>query len=202
MLNEESSKIEESNEVWLKTARPSYKDKVCLRCRNKGHIAKRCPGETKNIQRHQKKNSSERRHVNDQWMSNTLHSSQDRYYPSDARMRMKKASRTRNMGKQEFRMNTGSSRYQNVSFVHKPQKPSQVRHDNVSKSFASGFKQKIVSTFKSFQNKWFEPKQVWRVKSKVETIVNEAKDLTLQEVTYTDAKGQSRTTMAWVPLSD
>jgi len=158
MLNEESSTIGESNKVWLKSVRPCYKDKVCLRCGNNGHIARRCPGETRNIQRHHKNMSSDRRSVNDLRMSDVPNLSWERYYQSDARMRMKKASRTKNIVKQEFRMNNGSSRYRNVPFVQKPQRPSQVRHDNVSKSFASGFKQKIVSTFKSFQNKLFEPK--------------------------------------------
>ncbi|KAJ0490425.1 putative transcription factor interactor and regulator CCHC(Zn) family [Helianthus annuus] len=69
-------------------------------------------------------------------------------------------------------------------------------------SFPPGLKHKIVSNFKSFTNKIFKPTQVWRVKQVVVKEINEGKDLAYREVYYFDERGQPKTAMAWVPLSN
>ncbi|MFS7988196.1 putative transcription factor interactor and regulator CCHC(Zn) family [Helianthus anomalus] len=52
-------------------------------------------------------------------------------------------------------------------------------------------------------NTFVKPKQIWKPKSKATTSPNlETKgDLCLKEVSYFDASGKPRTTMAWVPMS-
>ncbi|KAJ0435340.1 putative transcription factor interactor and regulator CCHC(Zn) family [Helianthus annuus] len=81
---------------------------------------------------------------------------------------------------------------------------SKMKRTNTSKpqSFPPGFRHKIISNFKSFTNKIFKPTQVWRVKPMVVKEINEGKDLAYQEVYYFDERGQPKTTMAWVPLSN
>ncbi|XP_022019202.1 uncharacterized protein LOC110919236 [Helianthus annuus] len=81
---------------------------------------------------------------------------------------------------------------------------SKMKRTKTSKpqSFPPGLKQKIVSNFKSFTNKIFKPTQVWRVKQVVVKEINEGKDLAYREVYYFDERGQPKTTMAWVPLSN
>ncbi|XP_022032693.1 suppressor protein SRP40-like [Helianthus annuus] len=81
---------------------------------------------------------------------------------------------------------------------------SKMKRTNTSKpqSFPPGLKHKIISNFKSFTNKIFKPTQVWRVKQVVVKEINEGKDLAYREVYYFDERGQPKTTMAWVPLSN
>ncbi|XP_022014002.1 uncharacterized protein LOC110913484 [Helianthus annuus] len=81
---------------------------------------------------------------------------------------------------------------------------SKMKRTNTSKpqSFPPGLKHKIVSNFKSFTNKIFKPTQVWRVKQVVVKEINEGKYLAYREVYYFDERGEPKTTMAWVPLSN
>ncbi|XP_022040500.1 uncharacterized protein LOC110943051 [Helianthus annuus] len=81
---------------------------------------------------------------------------------------------------------------------------SKMKRTNTSKpqSFPLGLKHTIVSNFKSFTNKIFKPTQVWRVKQVVVKEINEGKYLAYREVYYFDERGQPKTTMAWVPLSN
>ncbi|KAJ0494698.1 putative transcription factor interactor and regulator CCHC(Zn) family [Helianthus annuus] len=81
---------------------------------------------------------------------------------------------------------------------------SKIKRTNTSKpqSFPPGLKHKIVSNFKSLTKKNFKQKQVWRVKPMVVKEINEGKDLVYREVYYFDERGQPKTTMAWVPLSN
>ncbi|XP_022015094.1 uncharacterized protein LOC110914615 [Helianthus annuus] len=81
---------------------------------------------------------------------------------------------------------------------------SKMKRTNTSKSqsFPPGLKHKIVSNFKSFTNKIFKPTQVWRVKQVVVKEINEGKDLAYREAYYFDERGQPKTTMDWVPLSN
>ncbi|KAF5805503.1 putative transcription factor interactor and regulator CCHC(Zn) family [Helianthus annuus] len=52
-------------------------------------------------------------------------------------------------------------------------------------------------------NTFVKPKQIWKPKSKAATspILETKGDLCLKEVSYFDASGNPRTTMAWVPMS-
>ncbi|KAJ0716211.1 putative transcription factor interactor and regulator CCHC(Zn) family [Helianthus annuus] len=52
-------------------------------------------------------------------------------------------------------------------------------------------------------NTFVKPKQIWKPKSKAATspILETKGDLCLKEVSYFDASGKPRTTMAWVPMS-
>ncbi|MFS7981619.1 putative transcription factor interactor and regulator CCHC(Zn) family [Helianthus anomalus] len=52
-------------------------------------------------------------------------------------------------------------------------------------------------------NTFVRPKQIWKPKSKAATfpILETKGDLCLKEVSYFDASGKPRTTMAWVPMS-
>ncbi|KAL9994566.1 putative 6-phosphogluconolactonase [Helianthus debilis subsp. tardiflorus] len=52
-------------------------------------------------------------------------------------------------------------------------------------------------------NTFVKPKQIWRAKQKAATspILETKGDLCLKEVSYFDASGKPRTTMAWVPMS-
>ncbi|KAI3815532.1 hypothetical protein L1987_15203 [Smallanthus sonchifolius] len=61
--------------------------------------------------------------------------------------------------------------------VSKSPKPSKVNQTYVPKSFASKLKQNIVSNFKSFKTKTCKPTLVWKMKSKIEKEINEAKDM-------------------------
>ncbi|XP_022032288.1 uncharacterized protein LOC110933368 [Helianthus annuus] len=98
-------------------------------------------------------------------------------------------------------MKNFSSRSPHVKLVSHD---SKMKRTNTSKpqSFPPGLKHKIVSNLKSFTNKIFKPTQVWRVKQVVVKEINEGKDLSYREVYYFDEKGQPKTTMAWVPLSN
>ncbi|KAI3815531.1 hypothetical protein L1987_15202 [Smallanthus sonchifolius] len=62
--------------------------------------------------------------------------------------------------------------------VSKSPKPSKVNQTYVPKSFASKLKHNIVSNFKSFKTKI--PTLVWKIKSKIEKEINEAKDMVYQ----------------------
>ncbi|KAJ0482663.1 putative transcription factor interactor and regulator CCHC(Zn) family [Helianthus annuus] len=81
---------------------------------------------------------------------------------------------------------------------------SKIKRTNTSKpqSFPPGLKHKIISNFNSFTNKIFKPTQVWRVKQVTVKEINEGKDLVYREVSYFDERGQPKTTMAWVLLSN
>ncbi|KAJ0811945.1 hypothetical protein HanPSC8_Chr17g0756371 [Helianthus annuus] len=52
-------------------------------------------------------------------------------------------------------------------------------------------------------NAFAKPKQIWKPKSKavMSPILETKGDLCLKEVSYFDASGNPRTTMAWVPMS-